>query len=91
MFLVLFTQTEFCDQFPVSVKIDSRKVAKETATLADHLQQPAPGMVILFMNFQVFGEIGYLSREQRNLDPGVTGVFFVFSKLRNDCALFFYA
>jgi hypothetical protein len=45
--------------------------------LADQLEQPTPGVVILFVGLEMVRQIGNAIAEQRDLDFRRTGVFFV--------------
>jgi len=41
----------------VALDVYTLQIIEQTATLRDHLEQAAPRVVILFMDFEVFGKL----------------------------------
>ena len=80
----LFPDAQGCNDRPVTLDVNFLKVVEQTATLTDHLQQTATGMVILLVSLEVLGEVVDALCEQSNLNLGRTGVAFVKGLLCND-------
>lgn len=65
----LFPGAQGCNDRPVTLDVNFLKVVEQTATLTDHLQQTATGMVILLVSLEVLGEVVDALCEQSNLKP----------------------
>ena len=64
---VLAPQTQALDRVGVTLLASRAKVVEQTPTLADHDQQTATRMKILFMDFQMFGQVGNPRGQNRAL------------------------
>src|SRR5437667_136125 len=60
------------------------EVGEQLPALADHLQQPPPGVHVLLVRGEVLGELSDALREQRNLDFRRAGIPVVPLKLAHD-------
>ncbi len=83
----LATQTQFCNQGPVTLHVLFLEVPKQSPTLTDHHQQSSTAVMILFVGLQMLGEVVDAFCEQRNLDLRRTGVrgmraIFIYNSLR---------
>ncbi len=77
----LATQSQFCNQGPVTLHILFLEVPEQSPPLTDHHEQTSPAVMILFMGLQMLGEVVDALSQQRNLDlrgTGVRGVRAVF-------------
>ena len=63
----LFPDAETLDQFSVPVGVLSLEVIEEATALADELQQPSTGVMILCVRLEVFGEVADSLAEERDL------------------------
>jgi len=79
---VLATQSQSCDQGPVTLHVLFLEVPKQSPPLTDHHEQTTPAVMILGMDLQVLGEMAYSLGQQRHLDlgrsrvGGMSAVFF---------------
>lgn len=64
----LLPEAEPAYQRAVAVDVFTIQVVKETTTLADQFQQPAPGAVVMFVLAQVLGQFDDPSCQQRDLN-----------------------
>ena len=53
----LFSDSKLGNHFPIAVCIVHSQVIEQAAALADDFQQAAPGSMVLFMCFEMLGEI----------------------------------
>src|SRR5881628_1745602 len=60
------------------------EVGEQLPALADHLQQPPPGVHVLLVRGEVLGELSDALREQRDLDFRRAGIPVVPFKLAHD-------
>src|SRR5690606_18915991 len=70
----LLPDAEALDELRVPFDVLRLEIVEEPAALADELQQPAPGMMILRVRLEMFGEVGDALTEQRDLHLGGAGV-----------------
>src|SRR6266567_6895397 len=63
----LAPQAQIGDQLQIAVVLGARQVLQEAATRADHLEQPAAGMVVVLVSAQVLRERVDAIGEQRDL------------------------
>ena len=80
----LLADSQPLDHLAVVVKPLPLEILEESPALANKLEQPATGMMVLDMAFQMFGEIIDPVAEKRDLNLRGTGVFFMKSKVLND-------
>jgi hypothetical protein len=72
--VVLLAYSQPLNQALVSVEIAILEIIQKPSSLADKLQEPAPGMVILNVNLEVLGQVLDALAEQRYLHLGRAGV-----------------
>ena len=70
----LSTQSQFCNQGPVTLHILFLEVPEQSPPLTDHHEQTSPAVMILFMGLQVLGEVVDTLSQQRYLNLGRTRV-----------------
>lgn len=70
----LFPQIELDYDLSVLFQIIRFEIVEQTAPLSDHLKQTASAVVVLFVCFEVFGQMIDARRKQRNLNLRRTGV-----------------
>src|SRR6185436_11175483 len=63
----LLAQAKLLDQLVILPVVLSLEVIEDLATLADHLQQSAPRMMVLDVSLEVVGEPVYPGRQQGDL------------------------
>jgi hypothetical protein len=52
------SQTQLFHDFVVPLDIGFLQIRKQTTPLLDHLQQPAPRMMVLLMRLEMLGKFG---------------------------------
>jgi len=52
------SQTQLFHNFVIPLDIDFLQIRKQTTPLLDHLQQPAPRMMVLLMRLEMLGKFG---------------------------------
>lgn len=57
-FSLLMSQTQLFHNFVIPLDIDFLQIRKQTTPLLDHLQQPAPRMMVLLMRLEMLGKFG---------------------------------
>src|SRR6266851_8480512 len=80
----LTPQSQIGDQLQIAVVLSARQVVQETPTRADHLEQPATGVVVVLVTAQVLRERIDAMGEQRDLHVGRAGVAGVEPVLLDD-------
>src|SRR2546422_6904878 len=70
----LAPESEALDQRPVALDILLAQVLEQSAALADHLEQPAAGVVILFVGPEVLGQLFDALGQQGDLNFGRAGI-----------------
>src|SRR5205823_429152 len=73
----LLPDSEALDQIRIAVGVLTLQVIQQAAPLADELQQPAAGVMILRMRLEMVGEVIYSLTEEGDLDFGGTRVAVV--------------
>jgi hypothetical protein len=76
----LSTQSQLVDQGLVATLIVASKVVEQAPSLAHEHEQPAARVMVLYMDLQMFGELGDALAEERDLHfarPGVAGLALV--------------
>ena len=63
----LFSESEFFDQRTITADVFLSQIAEKTASLADHLQKTASGVVILRILLQMLGELHNSRGQNRDL------------------------
>ncbi len=86
--LVLLANSEGPDDGPVTGDIAFFQVVQEMPSLADQFQKPPSGMMILFVSFEMVGQVRDPLSKQSNLYLGRASVTLVSTKAR-DYFLFF--
>jgi hypothetical protein len=72
------------DQGSILRDILAADVFEQPFPLPDHLEQPAPGVMILAMGLEVLRQVVDPSREQRDLDFGRAGIALVDLEVGDD-------
>jgi len=67
---VLAAQAEALDQIGIACFFFFLQIIKQTATLADHFQKAAAGVIILPVIFEMFGKIGNPLRRSATCTSG---------------------
>jgi hypothetical protein len=86
----LSAQFQFLGDGLVAAHVHVVQIIQQTASLADHHQQPAPGSVILLVLLQMFRQVVDALRQQRNLHIRRTGIPLVQLKTINRFRLCFH-
>jgi hypothetical protein len=73
----LSSQAEGLDEFPISVEVFLFQICEKPSTLSYELQQTRTRMKILFVHFEVLGQMVDPVRQKGYLDFRRSGVFFV--------------
>jgi hypothetical protein len=63
----LATEFQAADQFMVLLNIPALEVIEQAATLRDHLEQPAPRVIVFLMRFEMLCELVDALGKQRDL------------------------
>lgn len=71
---MLATQSQFCNQGPVTLHVLFLEVPKQSPTLSDHHEKTSPAVMILLVDLQMLGEVVDTLSQQRNLNLRRTGV-----------------
>ena len=74
-------------QAPIAIDVLSLQVVEQSPPAPHHAQQAAPGVVVLGVCLEVFGEVGDPPRQKRHLDLGGPGVPFMGLVLSDDLVL----
>ena len=82
---VLATKLQFPGQGDVTLRVRVVQVIKQTAPLADHLEQPPSGTVVLVVVLEMLGELVDSFGQQRDLYIRRTRVPFVESEILYGC------
>ena len=85
----LLADAELRDERTVTLDVGLLQVRKQVASVTDHHQKPAAGMVVLFVGLQVLGQIVNPLREHRNLDLRRAGVALMGGVFGHNGLLFF--
>jgi hypothetical protein len=64
----LFSQSKALNDRSVTLQILFLHIVQKPSPLADELQQPPAGMVVLFMLLEMIGQIGDASTQERDLN-----------------------
>jgi len=70
-------QLELLGKLVVTIRVCIVEIIQETTALSDHLEQATTGAVILLVDLQVLGQLVDALGQERNLNVGRTGVFFM--------------
>jgi hypothetical protein len=87
---ILFLEFQFVDKLFVTRFIFAFQVAKQSAAIADHLQQTTAGMVILFVGLQMTGNLFDLSGKDSDLHFWGTSVILMRLELANQGVFLFF-
>lgn len=82
--LFLAAQTQTRNQGPIALGADAPKIIEHPASLTHHLEQPAPGMVVLLMNLEMPGQLLDAFGQERGLHFRRAGVTLVGPVLTQD-------
>ena len=63
----LATEFQAADQFMVLLNIPALEVIEQATTLRDHLEQPAPRVIVFLVRFEMLGELVDALGKQRDL------------------------
>ncbi|MEA2515731.1 MAG: hypothetical protein QOJ59_5220 [Thermomicrobiales bacterium] len=80
----LLPETETSDRDAIPIHVLTAQVGKQSAPSTDHLQQPAPRVVVVPVCPQMIGQSVDALGQQRDLDLGRTGVGLVHPKVADD-------
>ena len=80
----LLTNSEFVDDRAVALGVGLLEVIQKTAATADHLQKPAPAVMIFRVRLEVLRQVADATREERDLHFGRPSVPVVRFVLRNE-------
>ena len=83
-------QPELGDQGSVALDVLALEVLEEPAAAPDHLQQPAPGGVVVLVGLEVLRQLGDPCGEHRDLDVGRAGIAVRACVLLDDPLLGFF-
>ena len=72
------------DQGSILRHVLAADVVEQPFPLPDHLEKPAPGVVILAVGLEVLRQVVDAPSEQRDLDFGRAGVALVYSEVGDD-------
>jgi hypothetical protein len=75
--LVLLPETQTLDYVSVAFHIIFFDIIQQSSSLADQLQQTAPGVVIFLVRLEMLGQIFDSRAQQGNLYFGRAGILFV--------------
>src|SRR5215208_2903907 len=81
------TKAELPDQRAIALEVGPLEVAQQPAAAADHLQEPAAGVVVLGVAAQMLGQVVYAFGQKRDLDLGSAGVRLAVAEARDQLAL----
>jgi hypothetical protein len=70
----LLPQAELIDDLAVPVEIIDPKIFQMSTTLPDHLEKAPPGMMVLLVRLQMFGQVVDASAQERDLNLRGTGI-----------------
>jgi hypothetical protein len=82
-------QPERFDDGTVAVDVFVFDIIEQSATPAHEHQQTSTGMVVLLVNLEVFGQIGYAMGQQSDLHLGRSRVAFMQLELIDELLFFF--
>ncbi len=74
MEFLLSAQADAFDQLRVTVYVLALEVIQQPPAFSDHDDEAAPGMVIMLVDLEVFGEVADPFAQNRDLHLGRTGV-----------------
>src|SRR5688500_9821051 len=77
----LVPEAELVDDLPVAVDVGPLQVLEKAASLADHLEQATPAVMVLGMLSEVIGQIVDPLGQHGNLDACGTGVALMSTEL----------
>ena len=83
----LLADAEPADQFRVTLGVLALEVIEQSAALANQLEQPPPGVVILRVHLEVLGEVVDAVAEKRDLHFRRPCIAVVSSVRADDAAL----
>ena len=55
--VLLFAKAQTSHYLVIALNVCTLQIIQQTTTLRDHLEQAAPGVVILFMDFEMLGKL----------------------------------
>src|SRR4029077_1034790 len=85
--LGLPAQPQFLDQCPISLQVVLLEIGEKTAAATHELEQPTPGVVVLRMRTEVFGQVVDPLREQCDLHLRRPRVFLARPVMLDDLLL----
>ena len=86
----LLAQAEVSDHLAVAFDVLALQVVEEASSLADELEQAAPGVVVLWVCLEVVREVGDALCDEGDLNLGGACVCFVATKRGDDVGLEFW-
>ena len=87
---LLLSEVELRDDRTVALDVLVAKIRQQAAAMANHLQKPAAGMMILLVLLQMLGEIRDARGQHGNLDFRRTRVALVDGILLDKSGFFFF-
>ena len=65
----------------VALDVCTLQIIEQTASLRDHLEQAAPRVIVLLMDFEMFGELVVPLAEQSYLNLWLPGIGLMAAKI----------
>ena len=85
----LLTKAQFSDDGTVPLNVLLLEVVEQVSSVADHLQQAAAGMMVLFVDLHMLGQVVDPFSQKGDLHLGRTGIPFMLGILLDNSVLFF--
>ena len=87
--MLLFSQTEFGNDGAITLDVNLLEIAEEISSVTDHLLKTATAVEVLFVGFEMLGQIVDAGSEDRDLNLGRTRIAFMNGILLDQSLLFF--
>src|SRR5713226_4595865 len=87
--LELMAQAKPCDQCAVAIRTFLTDIGQKPTALTNHHYQTTTRMLVMLMNFEMFGKLINTPGQERDLDLWRTCIQFVNARIGNDFGLFF--
>ena len=86
----LLTDAELCDSCAVSFDVLLLEVSKKVSSAATHLEHTSAGMMVVFVNFQMFCQVVDTASQDSNLNFRRASIGSVIAILFDNGCLFFF-
>ena len=87
---VLFSESELADDRTVTLDVYLLQIVEQASSLTDHLLKTAAAVEVLFVGFQVRGQVVDTGSQNGDLNFGRACVSFMGSVLFDEAELFFF-